>query len=255
MKIIGLAIYCTLLCSLLTLFSCTKSNIEATAFDQNKVNGKLLNGDAVASTDFMPGDSLVVKADTSNGDMTALLHSAGESTPYFPSLTATDYGALSTNRSLMKFKLRGISDSLRNNPPQIKKAVLYLYQYHRPADRDPYSIKQTGDNSIEVHRIVEDWDYNTLTWGTQPAVAKGAANPLEDVVVIPAVKTPLPAGTNDDQVVDITDMVRRIIEYRNNKGFLFKLSKQGEMTAGAGRAYGSPACPVASKRPRLVIYF
>jgi len=227
-------VYCILVCSLFTLFSCTKNTEDVNAvLAQNNAGNRLFNADAAAIIDYMPGDSLVVKGDTSNGDETVLLHSGygGISTPDFSSFTALaeGFGGIQgKDRSIMKFKLRGINDSLRNNPPQIQKAVLYLYQYHRPADRNPYTIPQNGDNSVELHRVVGDWEPNTINWSNQPTLAKGSANPLEDVVMIPPVVTPLPAGTNDDQVVDVTDMVRRIMAAHNYKGFLLKLTKPGE---------------------------
>ncbi|TKK66670.1 DNRLRE domain-containing protein [Ilyomonas limi] len=253
-------VYCILVCSLFALFSCTKNTEDVNAaLIQNKAGSRLLNASNVAIIDYMPGDSLVVKGDTSNGDETVLLHSGygGISRPDFPSFTALSngFGGIDgRDRSIMKFKLRGINDSLRNNPPQIQKAVLYLYQYHRPADKDPYTIAQNGDNSVELHRVVGDWEPGTINWSNQPTLARGSANPLEDVVIIPPVVTPLPAGTNDDQVVDVTDMVRKIITAGNYKGFLLKLTRQGEFSY-FGRAYGSFTCPIESKRPKLILYF
>ena len=105
---------------------------------------------------------------------------------------------------------------------------------------------------MELHRIIGDWEDSTVTWNTQPALAQGSANSLEDVVMIPSVTTPLPAGTSDDRVIDVTDIMRKVFTSQSNKGFLLKLTNEN---GNAGRSYGSFASPLVSKRPRLVIYF
>ncbi len=265
MKIIPFLCGGIVCCSVLTIFSCTKSAKDApgAAIAQTTANSSLslsANADSRTVTGFSPGDTLVIKGDTSNGDQTAMVQTAfkDNTVPNFVSYTAlgpTLSGNGGIDRSLMKFRIRDLSDSIRSNPPVVKKALLYLYQYHRPADQDPYGLFQNGDNSLELHRIVGDWDSHTVTWNTQPAVARGAANPLEDVVVIPSVVTPLPAGKNDNQAVDITDMINKIISTGHNEGFLLKLTRQGENAGIYGRAYGSYTCPVVSKRPRLILYF
>lgn len=245
--------------SLFAFFSCTKNNeVNSPALSQSKASSRLLsNADALGTTVFAPGDSLVVKGDTSNGDETILLQTYAPDTNRinfisFVALGPSLSGNYGIDRSIIKFKLRHVSDSIRNNPPQIQKAMLYLYQYHRPADQDPYTNFQSGDNSAELHRIISDWNSQTVSWNNKPVLANGSANPLEDVVIIPPVTTPLPAGTNDNQELDVTDMVRKIISSRNNEGFLLKLTLEHTVF---GRSYGSFACPDRSKRPKLVLYF
>jgi len=251
-------ICCFLLCSLLGLFACTKNSGNAPVPPPNSTDtSSPTDDDTLSPPKYAPGDTLVIRGDTSNNDESVLLFSGngGISMPDFPSFIALGKGFNVTNdraRSIMKFRLRHISDSSRNEPPQIQKAVLYLYQYHLPADQDPYAIQQSADNGLELHRIVGDWQDSTVTWSTQPSLAQGSANPLEDVVMIPPIATPLPAGTTDNQVIDVTDMMRTIFASHSNKGFLLKLTNE---SVAAGRSYGSFACPAVSKRPKLVLYF
>ena len=246
------------LCFLLLFFSCTKTNevtyslpSSADDFTDNRL---------VSLSQFAPGDSLVLRGDTSMGDETAMVQTAfkDNNVNNFVSFTAlAEYlsGNGGIDRSLMKFSLRGFADSGTNAASKIQKAVLYLYQYHRPADNDPYTNPQTDDNSAELHRVVSHWDANTVTWNTQPKLAKNSADSLQDVIIIPAVVTPLPRGTNDNQALDVTAMLKRMLRSGVNEGFMLKLSATGEAGFDQGRAYGSFACPIVARRPRLVIYF
>jgi hypothetical protein len=240
-------ICCILLCILFGLSACSKSNVDPSPVDTTGSDPK-----------YQPGDTLVLRGDTSNNDQTALLYSrdAGIPKSYYPSFKALNSdgsgGVIGKYRSVMKFRIRHIDDSTSSNPPPIQKAELYLYQYSTPAELNPYTIQQDASNGVELHRIVGDWEDSTVTWVTQPALAQGSANPLEDVVIIPPVTTPLSDGVADNLVIDVTDMMRKVFESQSNKGFLLKLSNED---ANAGRSYGSFAAPLVSKRPRLVIYF
>lgn len=241
-------VYFILLCILIGVSACSKNN--------DTVNPPPTDS-TLNPPKYQPGDTLDVRGDTSNNDMTALLYSrdAGVSNAGYPTLMALGGGFGQANgkyRSVLKFRLRHIDDSTSENPPPVKKAILYLYQYSAPTDLDPYTVQQDPANGLELHRIVGDWQDSSVTWNTQPAVASGSANPLEDVVMIPAITTPLAAGTSDNLEIDVTDMMRNILTNESNKGFLLKLSNEN---ANGGRSYGSSASPLASKRPRLVIYF
>lgn len=192
-----------------------------------------------------------------SSDMTALLYSldSGISSPDYPSFAAAGNGFGGNNgkyRSLMKFKIRHIDEPSLDKLPLVRKAVLYLYQYHASPDLNPYRLEQDSSNGLELHRITGYWQDSTVTWSTQPALAQGSANSLEDVVTIPPVAVPLIAGTNDNQEIDVTDMMRKIFESSDNKGFLLKLTHEA---GSAGRSFGSFACPNVSKRPKLVVYF
>ena len=241
-------ICCILFCILFGLSACNKNNDNVNPPPVDTTG----NGDK-----YQPGDTLELRGDTSNNDETALLYSrdGGVSNAGFTSFKAISNGFGGVNgkyRSVMKFRIRHIDDSTVSNPPPIQKAVLYLYQYAAPTDVDPYTIQQDTGNTLELHRIIGDWEDSTVTWNTQPALAQGSANPLEDVVMIPSVTTPLPAGTSDDRVIDVTDIMQKIFTSQSNKGFLLKLTNEN---GNAGRSYGSFASPLVSKRPRLVIYF
>jgi hypothetical protein len=254
-----MVICCILLCSLIGLFACTKNRNDAQPVPPPSGTDTTLptDGDTLNPPKYAVGDTLILRGDTSNNDKTVLLYSGngGVSTPGFPSFTALGKGFSATNdrtRSIMKFRIRNLDDSSRDNPPPVQKAVLYLYQYTDPAGLNPYAAQQHTENSAELHRIIGDWQDSTISWHTQPALAEGSANPLEDVVIIPAVITPLQAGANDNQVIDVTDMMRKIFADRSNKGFLLKLTNED---AEVGRSFGSFACPNANKRPKLVVYF
>jgi hypothetical protein len=236
------AIGCILLCSFFGLFACTKSD----------------NGiDPLKPRKYNPGDTMELRGNTLGGDETVLLYSRDEGTgnPGFPSFAALGNGFGGNEgkyRSMMRFVIRHIDEPTLNTPPPVKKAVLYLYQYYQPTDVNPYRTQQDTNNTVALHRIVGDWESSTATWSRQPALAQGSANPLEDVVIIPPVATPLPTGINDNQEIDVTDMMRNIFENRNNKGFLLKLLDEN---ANYGRSFGSVACPNINKRPKLIIYF
>lgn len=206
---------------------------------------------------YAPGDTLIVKGDTSNGDESVLLLSGFDdiARPNYPSIAVIGkaFGnRQGKDRAIIKFRLRHVADSSKDNPPPIQKAVLYLYQYNVGTDQDPYLRQQNGNNAIELHRITGDWQASTVSWNTQPDLASGSTNILEDVVTIPAITTPLTAGATDDQQIDITDMMRKIFESHENKGFLLKLADE---SLNGGRSYGSFTCPDQGKRPKLVIYF
>jgi hypothetical protein len=251
-------ICCIIVCSVFGTIACTKDtgNVQPVPPPSGS-DSTPTDVDTSNPPKYAPGDSLIVRGDTSNNDETVLIHygDGGIGIPDFPSFAAVGNGfeAISgKDRSIMKFILRHITDSSRDNPPPVKKALLYLYQYTDPSLRNPYSVHQSDSNSLELHRIVGDWKDSTVTWSTQPALAQGSANPLEDVVTIPAITTPLAAGTSDNVVIDITDMMQKIFESHSNKGFLLRLTYE---SVSAGRTFGSPACPNPNKRPKLAIYF
>jgi len=235
---------CMLYCGLLSFSSCTKDKGDT---DTDMLIPK-----------YGPGDTMELRGSISNGDMTALLYSLDEdiSKSEFPSFTALGNGfgdKRGRYRSLMKFRIRHLDEPTAYNPPPVQKAVLYLYQYYACSDLNPYINELDTNNTAELHRVVGYWQDSAVTWKTQPALATGAANPLEDVVMIPAITTAARvAGTNDDQVIDVTDMVRKVFESRENRGFLLKLNNE---SINSGRSFGSFACPNINKRPKLVVYF
>jgi len=257
MKNVTVSCCILLVCS---LFACRKNNEMVQPLPPSGgVDSTIATIPAPIPPKYVPGDTLIVTGDTSNGDETVLLFSGlGYDNIAMPNynaigVIAKGFGNIQGKaRSILKFRLRHIDDSFRDNPPPIKKAVLYLYQYSVRTDQDPYIRQQNGNNAIELHRIIGDWQDATVSWNTQPNLATGSVNALEDVVTIPAVTTPLAAGTTDDQQIDITDIMRKIFESHDNKGFLLKMAEE---SANCGRSYGSFSCPDQGKRPKLVIYF
>lgn len=256
----GTFICCILLCGFLSLIACSKNNDNSSPVTPPTDTTTTPNPDSTntgGGPKYQVGDTLILRGDTSNNDETALISSKGAdlNTPDFPNFVAIgkDFGgATGKYRSAMKFRIRNLDDSSRDNPPPVKKAVLYLYQYHMPTDIDIYTIPQDSNNAVELHRIIGDWRDSTITWNSQPNLANGSTNSLEDFVTIPAIATPLPSGTKDEQEIDITDMMRKIFESRSNKGFMLKLANENGQV---GRSFGSFACPNNKKRPKLVIYF
>src|SRR3954453_5246409 len=142
-------ICCILLCILFGLSACNKNNdnVNPSPVDTTGSGGD----DTLSPPKYQPGDTLEVRGDTSKNDETALLYSrdGGISNPYFSSLKVLSSGFGGDNgkyRSVMKFRLRHINDTMSSNPPQIQKAELYLYQYNAPTDLDPYTIQQDTSN-------------------------------------------------------------------------------------------------------------
>ncbi len=237
----SVAFYGLLVFSFFGLFACSKNNTDV----------------SLRSPKYGPGDTMEVRGNINGNDETALLYSLEESEnmPAFPAFLATGDGfdgVQGKKRSIMKFRIRHVDYDTRFTPPPVQKAVLYLYQYYLPTDQNPYRLQQDTNNAVALHRVAGDWQASTVSWSTQPSLASGAANPLEDVVIIPAVTTPLLPGNNDNQEIDITDMMRKIFETRDNKGLLLKLINEN---AEVGRSFGSFASPQISKRPKLIIYF
>ena len=250
-------ICCIIVCSFFGLVACSKHHDTVQPTPPPVDTSKTPGGDTVPTT-YQPGDTLELIGNPDDTSYpTALLYAGdkGISSPDYPAFTALGKAFVGTGfrtRSIMKFRLKRVFDSLSSTQPQIQKAILYLYQYTDTANKDPYIVQQDADNGAELHRVTGFWQDTSITWHTQPTLAEGSANPLEDVVMIPAVATPLAAGTTDNQAIDVTDMIREIFATKDNKGFLLKLTNEAGVT---GRSWGSFACPDASKRPKLVIMF
>lgn len=250
-------ICCFIVCSFFGLVACSK-HTDPVQPTPPPVDTTTTPGGDTTPSPYQPGDTLTLIGSANDTSYpTALLYAGdkGISMPEFPAFKALGKAFVGTGfrtRSIMKFRLKRVYDSLSPNQPPIQKALLYLYQYTDTASKDPYTVQQDANNGAEIHRVVGYWQDNTITWHTQPKLADSSANPLEDMVTIPPVTTPLAAGTTDNQVIDITDMVRVMFAAHDNKGFLLKLTNEAGVT---GRSFGSFACPDASKRPKLVIFF
>ncbi len=262
MKNPGTAYHFLFICIVFSCLSCSKIKENSPA--GNVYNATISNTYATATVVIVPGDSIVIRGDTSHGDQSALIQSRLDpylrdnnylNFPAFNALVWTWSGVPGNDRSLMKFNLARVPISIRDNPPVLKKALLYLYQYQRNDGLDIYTVRQTVSNIAELHRIKGNWISHTVNWNNQPALAKGSANPLEDMVAIPAITTPLARGVQDNIVVDITDMVRRMVVENTNDGVLLKMTPQEEDHPYCGRSFGSFSCPDNSKKPRLVLYF
>ena len=252
--------YAFVLLSASFISSCSKT--ESTA-SSNLLNAKG-SSDGVELTGFASGDSTVIRGDTTHGDQSALIQSRKSPNlrdsnyvgfPAFSGEAWTWDGVVGNERSLMTFSLDRIPPRIRRDPPAITKVLLYLYQYQRNDGLDIYGVEQTMLNEVEIHRIQGNWASNTVTWNHQPKLASGSVNPLEDMITIPAISTPLAMGVKDDIVVDITDMIRRMITDDTNKGFLLKLTEEEESHPYCGRSFGSFTCPLNGKKPRLVVYY
>lgn len=150
-------------------------------------------------------------------------------------------------RSVIKF------DSLSKIPAgaNLLSATLYLYgpspnskdvKKHLPTGNSSYPGSDKEENSCFLQRITSSWDKNTISWNNPPVTT------TTDQFVMP----PSTKQWKYDVAMDVTSLVRPMLESGANNGFLLRLQ-----TEEPGRALGflSADANEARRRPKLVVKY
>lgn len=128
--------------------------------------------------------------------------------PDFSSMAWTNDGIPCDVRNLLWFDLWVIPEH-----NEINYAGLSFYSHHSPSNGSHSSL--SGSNESILKCVVSEWDENNVTWETQPPA-------IDDNEVILAESQ----STFENYLnIDVTGMVRDMIDYENNviHGFLLKL--------------------------------
>jgi len=183
---------------------------------------------------------------------------AGTNYNNFPSFQATVWtylGIPAPRRSLMKFGFGRVPPAC--TPATLVSAKLYLYQGDELGNNGAYYVLNQVSNDAEIRRIRTAWNPATVTWNTQPAYYPGLPGLSKNAVAISQIATPF-TGNQDNQVVDVTDMVKQMlggVNHSNNKGFEIQFPAGRETQNYKGRTYGSFTSVNLSQRPVLKLYW
>ena len=178
----------------------------------------------------------------------------------YPSFQATVWTYLGTpapRRSLMKFGFQNVPASCTN--ATLVSAKLYLYQQDETNTTGNYYSIQHVANDAEIRRITGNWNPATVTWQNQPptsGLASTNAN-SKKAVAITDITTPF-TGSQDNQVIDVTEMVRTWLPGNNqqtNYGFEIRFPNGRETQFYKARTYGSFTSTNVSVRPVLKLYW
>lgn len=191
-------------------------------------------------------DCLVAYRETDNG------YYAGENHILNPDVTAirwtyaADNAGEGTNRTYLKFEeLSNISDDA-----EILEAKLSLFGVSSGVaaplgnsfyPSSPYEV--SGSNAAWLKRVLSDWSESSITWNNKPATTD------EDQATIP------PSNTQwnfDAPNVDVTDMVKVMVNDKKNYGFCLQL-KTEEIYRSI--LFGSSESSDVEKRPKLVVKY
>ena len=147
----------------------------------------------------------------------------------------TNSGTPQTMRSLIKFNLEEIPDS-------IKIEAIELSLYHFVASNNPGHSQIAGSNESKIQRVLEPWQEATVTWNTQPSTSD-----VDEVT--------LPASTSDTQnyeSIDVTGLIMGPTGIKLvNHGFMLSLKTEEYYRSMVFASSDGPE----SLRPKLVIKY
>ena len=120
----------------------------------------------------------------------------------------THGGALNVERFFLDFDFGCI-------PPNsiIKKADLHLFYY--PDFESSVTSKHSGNTSMKVYRVIEDWEEDSLSWVSQPNIDSSV------VVEIPSLES-----DTSNLVVDLKELMDAYIKDPLSFGFRFSLEDE-----------------------------
>lgn len=200
-----------------------------------------------------------ITLDYTDSGVCAMVHGlpSSQATNYnnFPSFQATVWtylGIPAPRRSLMKFGFGRVPPAC--TPQTLVSAKLYLYQGDELGNTAAYYVLNQISNDAEIRRIKTTWNPATVTWSTQPAYFPGLPGPSKNAVAISQIATPF-IGNQDNQVVDVTDMVKQMLQPNKNFGFEIQFPVGRETQAYKGRTYGSFTNSNLALRPVLKLYW
>ena len=148
----------------------------------------------------------------------------------------TQDGILNVKRNYLKFDL--------SNIPQgavIDSAYLSLYFGQKLLDLNPLFSGHSGENQLEIQRVLAEWSENTITWNNKPATS--TSNVLS-----------VPKFTNLKQNylnINVTNLVSDMVQ-NGNFGFMIKhqLEVPYKITV-----FATSESVNASLRPKLNVYY
>jgi hypothetical protein len=176
----------------------------------------------------------------------------------FPSFQATvwTYGGIAApRRSLMRFSFSSLPGGC--TPTTLVSAKLYLYQGDELGNNgNYYSIAQVI-NDAEIRRVKNPWNPATVTWTNFSAAVNtypGLPTASKNAVALSPIATPF-SGNQDNQVVDVTEMVKQMLMPGKNFGFEIRFPNGRETQNYKGRTYGSFTNTNLTLRPVLKLYW
>ena len=147
----------------------------------------------------------------------------------------TQNGILNVKRNFIKFDLSDIPNNVT-----IDSAILTLSFSQKLIDLFSIVNGHSGDNVIEINRVLGTWSENTITWNNMPSFTT-----LNKIIV--------PKATNPKQnyVIDVKPLLQDILN-TNNFGFLIKHQDESpyKITAFSTSESSNP-----SLRPKLNVYY
>lgn len=243
-----------ILCALFTatLISCEKKQ-DATAIEPATDAGK-----SVAAIN----DSAILTYLDSGA--CAMIHGlpSVQGTNYngFPSTQATVWTYLGTpapRRTLLRFAFnKAIASGCTYQ--NLVSAKLFLYQGDELGNNGSYYSIGHVPNDFEVRRVRQPWNPATVTWSnfSSSATTWGGlpVNGANKVVGVPGISTPF-TGNQDNVVVDLTSMVKTMLQTGVNYGFQVRFPNGRETQPYRARTFASFTNSNVTARPVLKLYW
>jgi len=151
--------------------------------------------------------------------------------------TWTNSGILTNKRILLEFDLSSIPVSAT-----INEANLSLY--FNPTDESESFDEHTGENGIDIQRVIAAWDEGIVNWDNQPS-----ASTMNQVSLPPST-----SGDQDYLDINVTDLVKDMHDPAiGNNGFLIKMTD--ELNVFKSVLFASSDHPQATLHPELEINY
>jgi Domain of unknown function DUF11 len=148
----------------------------------------------------------------------------------------TQNGILNVKRNYLKFDLSSIPQNA-----VIDSAYLSLYFGQKLIDLNPIFSGHTGENQLEIQRVLEDWSENTINWNNKPPTSPA------NLLIVPKF-TDLKQNYLNLKVTNlVSDMIKN-----GNFGFMIKhqVEEPYKITA-----FATSESINASIRPKLNVYY
>jgi hypothetical protein len=176
----------------------------------------------------------------------------------FSSFQATVWtygGTHAPRRSLMKFGFGNLNPNC--TPSTLVSAKLYLYQGDELGNNGSYYSIGQVINDAEIRRIKTSWNPSAVTWTNFSAnlhTYPGLPTAPQNAVALTPIATPF-TGNQDNQIVDVTEMVKKMLVPGQNFGFEIRFPNGRETQNYKGRTYASFTNSTLALRPVLKLYW
>ena len=152
--------------------------------------------------------------------------------------TWTCSGDLCLARGLFTFNLEEITLG-----STVNSALLYLYADLTTTNCYGGDEPHAGTNASHIYRVLENWDYNTVTWNTQPGFSLLHAVPIEEST-----------DPQQDYILDVTTLVQDWVDNPlSSFGFLIKLDN--EIDYYSSLIFCSSFNTDTTKHPKLIVEY